>query len=211
MKPSHTEEVRQMYETSADSYAEMMDAEIDLPIYADTLGRLSERIDGVPGTVIDSSCGSGHMLSMYHERYDRSRPLLGLDLSPRMVAIARARLGSSAQVATGDMRDLATVEANSAAAALSFFAIHHLDPEGVRAALGEWHRVLRPGGQLLIATWEGTGAINYGEESDIVALRYRSDEIASWARAAGFTVTRCVTEPVEEIPMDAVYLEGDRS
>ena len=142
MKPSSTGDVRSMYEGSADSYAEMMDSEIDLPLYADTLGRLRERIGKTPGALIDSSCGSGHMLSMYHEQYDRSRPLVGIDLSPRMVAIAGARLGSSASVLVGDMGDLATVDTGSAAAVLNFFAVHHLDPEGVREALGEWHRVL---------------------------------------------------------------------
>ena len=197
-----------MYETTADSYAQMMDAEIDLPVYADTLGRLSARIAQMPGTLIDSSCGSGHMLSMYHEHYDRNRPLLGIDLAPRMVEIAGARLRSSAEVLVGDMRDLVAVDAGSAAAVLNFFSLHHLDPEGVGVALREWHRVLRPGGQLLIATWEGAGAIDYGNESDVVALRYRSDEMASWTEGAGFTVMRCVTEAVEEMPMDAVYLEG---
>jgi ubiquinone/menaquinone biosynthesis C-methylase UbiE len=197
-----------MYEASADSYAEMMDTEIDLPVYSDTLGRLRARIDNTPRTLIDTACGSGHMLSMYHERYDRNRPLLGIDLSPRMVTIAGRRLGSSAKVVIGDMRDLATVDVSSAAAVLNFFSVHHLDPEGVGVALREWHRVLRSGGQLLLAAWEGVGAIDYGDESDIVALRYRSDELASWTQGAGFTVSRCVIEPVEGMPMEAVYLEG---
>lgn len=210
MKPSSTDEVREMYDETADSYAEIMDAEIDLPVYSDTLERLHRRIINTPGILIDTACGSGHMLSMYHERYDQVRPLLGIDLSPRMVAIAGKRLGSSAQVMIGDMRDLSTVDAGTAVAVMNFFALHHLDPEGVRAALSEWHRVLRPGGQLILATWEGSDGIDYGDESDIVALRYRRDEIASWVQAAGFSVARCVIEPVEEIPMDAVYLEGAR-
>ena len=61
-----------------------MDKEIDLPVYSDLLGRLQERIANVPGTLIDTACGSGHMMSMYHERYDQQRLLLGIDLSPRM-------------------------------------------------------------------------------------------------------------------------------
>ena len=208
MKPSSADEVRNMYEETADSYAEMMDSEIDLPVYADTFGRLQEQIAGMPGTLIDTSCGSGHMLSLFHERYDQSRPLLGIDLSPRMVAIARERLGSLAQVVVGDMRDLSSVTEGSAVAILNFFALHHLDPKEARAALREWHRVLQPGGHLLLATWEGNGPIDYGDEADIVALRYLADEVSSWTREAGFSVTRCVVEPVEEIPMDAVYLEG---
>jgi ubiquinone/menaquinone biosynthesis C-methylase UbiE len=94
---------------------------------------------------------------------------------------------------------------------MNFFALHHLDPEGVRAAISEWYRVLQPGGQLILATWEGRDGIDYGDASDIVALRYRSDEIASWVQVAGFAVTRCIVEPIEEIPMDAIYLEGARA
>lgn len=210
VKTSSAAKVRELYEESADSYAEMMDAEIDLPVYSDILSRLAERIADTAGTVIDTSCGSGHMLSRYRERHDPERPLLGIDLSPRMVAIANARLGSSAEISIGDMRDLGAVESGTTAAVLSFFAIHHIGPEEVLAALQEWHRILRPGGQLVVAAWEGAGPIDYGDMSDVVALRYGKEEIAAWTRKAGFAVDRCVVEPVEEMPMDAVYLEGTR-
>ena len=63
VKTSLEKEVREFYEESADWYAELMDAEIDLPVYSDTLGRLAERIVDVSGPVIDTSCGPGHMLS----------------------------------------------------------------------------------------------------------------------------------------------------
>jgi ubiquinone/menaquinone biosynthesis C-methylase UbiE len=205
---STVDEVRKMYEDTADSYARMMDTEIGLPVYADVLGRLQDRIAHTPGAVVDTACGPGHMLFLYRERYDEKRPLLGVDLSPRMVAIAGEKLGSNARVFVGDMRELPSVKPGSSSAVLNFFALHHLDREGVNVALREWHRILAPGGQLVIATWEGSGVIDYGAASDIVALRYRSDELATWAREAGFSVTRCVVEPVEDFPMDAVYLEG---
>lgn len=209
-RTSPVENVCDLYEESADSYAEMMDAEIDLPVYTDTLGRLARRISSISGSVVDTSCGSGHMLFRYHERFDPERPLVGLDLSPRMVVIASTRLGSSAEIFCGDMRELSRIEPGSAAAVLSFFAIHHLDASEVRPALEGWGRALCSGGQLLIAAWEGAGAIDYGGESDVVALRYTRDEIADWTEAAGFSVGRCVVEPVEGMPMDAVYLEGTR-
>ena len=208
MRPSPAEQVRKLYEETADSYAQMMDAEIELPVYAEVLGRLRDRIADMPGAVVDTACGSGHMLCMYHERFDQKHPLLGIDLSPRMVSIAQEKLGAAARVAVGDMRDLSSVESESSSAALNFFALHHLDVEGVQVALREWYRILAPGGQLVVATWEGSGAIDYGEASDIVALRYGSDELAAWAKGAGFTITRCVVEPVEDFPMDAVYLEA---
>ena len=68
-------------------------------------------------------------------------------------------------------------------AVINIFPIHHIDPENVHEAFGKWHRVLKPCEQLLLASWEGIGTIDYGDESDIVALRYRSDELSSWVRA----------------------------
>ena len=105
------------------------------------------------------------------------------------------------------MRELSTVESNTAAAVLNFFAVHHLDPDGVLEAMIEWQRVLRPGGHLVLAAWEGTEAIDYGKASDVVALRYTETELASWSEQAGFSVTRRAVETVEGFPMCAVYVE----
>ncbi|HCV25309.1 MAG TPA: hypothetical protein DGN59_17765 [Candidatus Latescibacteria bacterium] len=85
------------------------------------------------------------MLSMYHEQFDAERPLVGVDLSPTMVRIAKDRLGGSAAVHVGDMRELSMMDDGSAAAVISFFALHHLEPQGVQAALTEWSRVLGEG------------------------------------------------------------------
>lgn len=196
-----------MYDESADAYSEMMDKEIQLPVYSDVLGRLKCRIAQIPGVLLDTACGSGHMLSMYRERFDGSRPLAGIDLSPRMVAIAKDQLGPDPEIVAGDMRDLNMVKSGSAAAVLNFFAVHHLDRQGVQLAAKEWHRVLCAGGQLVVAAWEGVGPIDYGEASGIIALRYTSTELASWFEKANFVVQRCVVEPVEDFPMDAIHLE----
>ncbi len=208
MKPSTDQEVRAMYDDSAESYSTMMDSEISLPLYGEQLGRLNEQIKGVEGALIDTSCGSGHMLDLYRKRFDPRRPLVGIDLSPQMVEISSARLGQDAQIEVGDMRRLDFVETDSAAAVISFFALHHLDSDGAETALREWRRVIAPGGRLVLATWEGSGAIDYGGQSDIVALRFTDTEVSGWAESAGFIVSRCVVEPVEGMEMDAVYLEA---
>lgn len=210
MTTSKPNNVRKMYDDTAQHYAKMMDSEIKMPIYGELLGRLHERLENIDGVLIDAACGSGHMLSMYHERFETKRPLLGLDLSPRMVDIANENFGSLAQFMVSDMRDLSEVEDSSAAALLNFFALHHLDPSDVDKALVEWARVIRPDGQLVLGAWEGKGLIDYGEESDIVALRYTQDEIQSKTESAGFEIIRCAVEPVKGFPMDAIYLEGVR-
>jgi ubiquinone/menaquinone biosynthesis C-methylase UbiE len=196
-----------MYEATAHSYSRMMDAEIQLPVYSEVLKRLHSGIEGLPGSVIDTACGSGHMLSMYHHLFDPQRTLIGIDLSPRMVSIAAERLGSSASMFVGDMRALHEIQSCSAAALLNWYAIHHLSAAGLREAMKEWHRVLAPGGQLWVAAWEGAGLIDYGEASDILAVRYSPGELTNMAEEAGFKITRCVVVPVEGFPMDGVHLE----
>jgi hypothetical protein len=58
-----------------------------------------------------------------------------------------------------------------------------------------------------LAAWEGSGSIDYGEESDIVALRYTRKELIEIAERIGFYIDRCIIESVEGFPMDAIYLE----
>ena len=207
MKPSSLRNVRNMYEANADSYSETMDQEIKLPVYKDMLGRLQEYISNTPGILLDTACGSGHMLAMFRSQYDANRPLIGMDISPRMVAISKKRLGDTGTAMVGNMCKLPGIDSGSVAAVINFFAIHHLNVDEVRTSMLEWNRVLVNNGRLLVAAWEGKGSIDYGDESDIVALRYTRKELIEIAESAGFYVTRCTVEPLEEFPMDAVYLE----
>jgi len=104
------------------------------------------------------------------------------------------------------MRELHMLENNAVAAVISFFPVHHLDAAGIQVALAEWHRVLASDGQLLVAAWEGTGRIDYGNAANTVALRYIAAELMQWALESGFVVTQCDVEQVDKMPMDAVYL-----
>jgi len=209
-KISDSDAVRDMYDAEAESYSKMMDSEMEHPLYADTLGRLKTRVANLAGAIIDAPCGSGHMLSMYHEDYDKVRALYGIDLSPSMVAIAAERLGFAAEFVVGDIRNLEFVPSGSAAALISHFAIHHLDVDGVGDALAEWHRVLQAGGQLVIGAWEGEGAIDYGDDSDISAIMHRADALATMIRECGFSISRNVVEMDNEMMMNAIYIEGTR-
>lgn len=209
-KPSAPDDVARFYDEQAESYATMMDAEISLPIYPDTLSRLAERIASIAGPVLDTSCGSGHMLRRYRDEYDSARGLIAIDLSPRMVAITRQRLGAAAEVFEADMRDLSKVGSESVAAVVSFFAMHHLGPSDAQVALREWHRVSKPGGQLVLATWEGRGPIDYGDRADVVALHHPRDDVHAWVEQAGFRVDSSKVERIEDMGMNALYVEATR-
>jgi predicted SAM-dependent methyltransferase len=99
---------------------------------------------------------------------------------------------------------------NSAAAVISHFGFHHLDLSGVSDACREWHRVLVDGGQLVLGVWEGSGAIDYGEKSDLVALRHKSRDLQNVLADVGFDELKCDVEFDEDMAMDAVYIEASK-
>ena len=200
--------VREMYDATAESYSTMMDSEINHPMYAEILERLRSRLVDVPGTLVDAPCGSGHMLAMYHERFDASRGLFGADLSPRMVEVTQHRLGEAVETAVCDFRQMDMLAAQSAAAVISHFGLHHVDLNGVAEACSEWYRVLVPGGQLAIGAWDGSDAMDYGEGSDMVATMHEADELQKTLADAGFETLACNIEFDDDMQMNAVYIEA---
>lgn len=207
MPVSGQHEVRALYDDTAEGYDRMMDDEIKSPLYSDVLGGLAERIRSLEGAVVDTSCGSGHMLAELAQKYAPGRELIGIDLSPGMVAIARKRLGAAAAVYEGDMARLpAEIPERGCVAAINFFSLHHVGRSDLGRCLREWYRVLTPGGQLILATWEGEGPIDYGRQSDIITERYRETELVAAAQVAGFAIDQHSVSAVEGMDMDAVYL-----
>jgi SAM-dependent methyltransferase len=112
------------------------------------------------GRVVDLGAGSGRSTLMVLLARPRAR-VTAFDLYSGYFGIddntpARIRANARAagvedrlDVRTGDMRAL-PFEAGSFDAAVSVASIDHLNAEGVRRALGEAHRVLRPGGEILL-------------------------------------------------------------
>lgn len=148
------------------------------------------------------------MLLRYHERHDSNRALVGVDLSPRMAAISRDRLKDAADILVGDMRSLEGTASGTAAGLISFFALHHLGAQDIPAAFSEWKRVLTTSGRLALATWEGSGRIDYGDQSDLIAYRYNLEEVVAWAKNAGFENVIARVEKVDGLAMDAIYLNA---
>ncbi len=208
---SSTKDVQHLYDSTADAYAAMMDAEIEQPFYPEVFSRLQTGLSTLEGALLDTSCGSGHMLERYHERYDPLRPLIGVDLSPKMVAIAKNRLGKRAAVQVGDMRHLDELGVGDVAGLLSFFAIHHLEESSLAPTFEMWCRILVPGGFLSLAAWEGEGLIDYGGASDIIAYRYPAELVEAVVSNSGFEVCRKEVYTFPEFPMEAILLEARKS
>ena len=66
--------------------------------------------------------------------------------------------------------------------------------------------MLFSGGHLVLAAWEGVGAVDYGEASEVIARRYRVDEVVDAVNSAGFKIVTHSVKPVDEIDMDVVHL-----
>ncbi|MGQ0847559.1 MAG: class I SAM-dependent methyltransferase [Actinomycetota bacterium] len=112
-----------------------------------------ELLGGVDGQrVLDAGCGPG----LYAEELvARGAEVVALDHSPKMVDLARRRLGERATVRLHDLIDpFDWLEDESFDAALLALVIHHLDDRVM--VLRELRRVLRPGGRLVVSTHHPT-------------------------------------------------------
>ncbi len=120
------------------------------------LGRRTiERLDLRPGArVLDVCCGSGASAIPAAEAVDRNGSVLGVDLSEKLLELARAKARSSGlanvEFRAGDMLALDLPDA-AFDAVVCVFGIFFV-PDMPAAARELWKRV-RPGGRLAITTW----------------------------------------------------------
>jgi ubiquinone/menaquinone biosynthesis C-methylase UbiE len=100
--------------------------------------------------LIDVGCGTGRFLDFAKQAWPRL-PCTGLDLSEPYVREARRHLSrwSWLKLAVGNAEKLPVRDA-SQDAVTAIFVFHELPPEVRRTVLGEFARVLRPGGRLVL-------------------------------------------------------------
>ncbi len=96
--------------------------------------------------MLDIACGPGFVTSRAGMR---GAAATGLDFSPAMLAVARARDGAI-RFDEGDAEALPYAD-NEFDAVVSNFGIHHVPRPAL--ALGEAHRVLRSGGRVAFSFW----------------------------------------------------------
>ena len=108
--------------------------------------RLLELADVHPGLqALDLACGTGDLAC---GAADRGASVLGLDLTPRMIELARARpdaIGARVRWVVGDMTRL-PVAPGTIDLVTTGYGLRNV-PD-LPAALAEIHRVLKPGGRL---------------------------------------------------------------
>jgi ubiquinone/menaquinone biosynthesis C-methylase UbiE len=127
----------------------------DMPVYAAAIAEAGIRQGGA---VIDIGCGTGRALPPLRDAVGPLGRVIGLDLTPEMLASAqsKARAGRGCALVLSDARALpfaaATVDAVFAAGLVN----HMPDPA---AGFAELARVTRPGGLLILFHPVGRAAL----------------------------------------------------
>jgi GrpB-like predicted nucleotidyltransferase (UPF0157 family)/ubiquinone/menaquinone biosynthesis C-methylase UbiE len=160
-------------------------------------------------SVLDVGCAAGHLSAKLAER---GADVIGIDLSQGMVDLARKRHGDRARFERADLAEpLNFLEDESIDLVTASLVLHYLLDWG--PTLGEFRRVLRPGGALVLSVhhpedWHWFDRPNYfrtervSDEFELGAFRqevqfYRRPLHKTFGalRQAGFTVDE-IDEPM---------------
>ena len=105
-----------------------------------------------PLRLLDVACGTGRLLSMLGAALPTEAKLFGVDLSPHYIARAREVLPRDLDVSlVCDNAEKLPFLADSFDAATSVYLLHEVPAEVRARVLREIHRVVRPGGLVVIA------------------------------------------------------------
>ncbi len=160
---------------------------------------------GSLGPICDLGCGPGEVA-----RYLRSRgaDVVGIDLSPTMVAEAR-RLTPEIPFAVGNLLAL-DVPDESYGGIAAFYSLIHVPRDRVVDALVECRRVLRPGGLLLLGCHLGAEVVHldewWGRSVTLDFAFYTARDLGGRVQSAGLQLVQSLTRP----PYPEVEYQSER-
>jgi SAM-dependent methyltransferase len=192
----HLALTRSAYDTVAVSYLQGQRDSLDTrPVERAVLAAFAELVlAGGGGAVADVGCGPGHVTA--HLR-SLGLDAVGVDLSPEMVAVARAA-HPGLRFEVGSMAALDLPDA-ALAGVVARYSIIHTPPSLRPVVLAELGRVLMPGGRLLLAFQVGDDEVihvesAYGHAVSCDAYRCSPRRVSEQLREAGFTVDATVIQ-----------------
>ncbi|PZT76907.1 MULTISPECIES: class I SAM-dependent methyltransferase [unclassified Streptomyces] len=209
-EPGSTADVVRTWDARAEHYLRLFRDELDgKPYDLEVLRAFAERV-GAGGRVYDAGCGPcGHVTALLASY---GLDVLGIDLSPRCVELARReRPGHRFAV-----MDQGALTGGPLDGLVAYYSLHDRPKRVLPATLAGWASAIRPGGQLLIVAKEGTAdhVIDdpLGSELRVYWAEFTANELGAAVRDAGFRLDGCtVREAYEgEIPARRVYLAAVR-
>ncbi|MCU7826219.1 class I SAM-dependent DNA methyltransferase [Kitasatospora sp. DSM 101779] len=194
----HLDTTRAAYDAVAVRYTELFADDFGArPLDRAMIDALAELVlQAGGGPVADLGCGPGHVTARLH---GLGLDAFGIDVSPAMVAIARSRY-PQLRFTEGPMLGTGLAE-GSLGGILAHYSLIHTPPEELPEVFAEFHRLLAPGGHLLVAVQSGDGPlppVTAYDHKVAPAYRWWPDALAALLREAGLTeVARLVREPYE--------------
>jgi SAM-dependent methyltransferase len=211
-------DVRAAYDAVARDYDAQFGRELDSRPVERGLLRAFIELAG-RGVIADVGCGPGHVTRfLAHQGAD----VIGLDLSPEMISIARER-APQLPFTIGSMLDLPVEDGAWAGAVALYSIIHFAESERARA-FREFARALRPSGWLLVSFHVDspdfvTGEVNHlseflGHRVDLDGYFLDPRHVEAQVADAGLATTaKLERRPVPDIeyPSRRCYLLAQRS
>ncbi len=149
--------------------------------------RMCALIGDAPGRLVDIGTGTGRIVELFGPAAER---VTGIDRSPEMLRLARAKLaeaGGTVELKQGDVAALPVDDA-SADTVVIHQVLHYLPaPE---AALREAARIVAPGGKLLIVDFASHDREELRTQDAHARLGFSDAQIAGWLAAGGLTLAR---------------------
>lgn len=158
------------YDTFAESYARenetgLFNAYYARPAIVDLAGDVAGR------HILDAGCGSGPLAETLRER---GAQITGFDSSPAMVAQAQRRLGTDTKVLVADLAEPLPFRTGEFDDVVASLVLHYL--EDWSGPLAELHRVLKPGGRLILSVNHPViRPVVYPEEDYFATSSYTED------------------------------------
>lgn len=207
-EPAYQQATRTAYDTVAANYEALLRDELTTkPLDRAMLATHAELVRTTnTGPTADIGCGPGRVTAHLHSL---GVDTYGIDLSPEMIAVAR-HTHPNLHFEVGTMTALNTGE-STLGGIVAWYSIIHTPPELLPTVFAEFHRVLTPGGHLLLAFQVGDERRHitngYGHDVSLDAYRLRPERITELLTHAGIVVdARLVREPADREKVQQAYL-----
>jgi ubiquinone/menaquinone biosynthesis C-methylase UbiE len=179
--------VREGYDEIAETYDEERTAEGPERDIAEQFAADVTDRSGGSVRVFDAGCGAGQPVL---ETLDESHDVVGLDISTGQLDNARQRV-PDAGLTQGDLANL-PFRSDTFDGIASYHAIIHVPRDEHEQVLDEFHRVLRPDGDLLVVmgddAWEGENDDWLGADTRMAWSFFGKEKNRELVTGAGFEI-----------------------